>query len=349
MVMSFVSKTRKNRRMVGALLREGNLTFSVFCTQVGDVTGRAAELRLVDKQANQDLHLVTYFNSRIPHSDNSLEYKELFNQFHVEREFEPLVTDKYVNMSMLYLFRKATLEVRQFNSTNMVKKHMVEQDGILLSKNRMVAGLDYIHTGELNINLGSLGIKVHAPVLDRYSPLAYSVAQHVHWNLAPHRGMETHHRVSLEHVHILQGMSLFKELSQECIRCHMRRKRYLEAKMGGVKPEQLIVAPPFWTCQVDLFGPYRTFVPGYERETRNRQMLDCQVWVLAAVCPTTRLVNLQVVEKTNAGGIICGFTRLACEVGMPKYVFCDQDTAIMAALENAEVTIRDLQLPLHRG
>ena len=134
----------------------------------------------------------------------------------------------------------------------------------------MVAGLDFTQTSELNINLGSLGIKFQAPCLDRYSPLSYSIGQHVHWKLAPHRGMETHNRISLEHVHIMQGMSLYRELSQECIRCNMRRKKFLEVRMGGVKSEQLIVAPPFWACQIDLFGPYKTFVPGYERQTRKQ-------------------------------------------------------------------------------
>ena len=72
-------------------------------------------------------------------------------------------------------------------------------------------------------------------------------------------------------------------------------------------------------------------------------MLECQVWVLAVVCPTTRLVNLQVVEKTDAGGIICGITRLACETGLPKHMFVNQDSAIIAALTNAEVDSRDRQ------
>ena len=199
---------------------------------------------------------------------------------------------------------------------------MIESDGILLSKSRMVAGLDFVYTGELEIDLGSLGINVHAPDLDRCSPLAFSIAKHINWDIAPHRGVETQHRVSLEHVHIIQGMSLFKEISDECIQCNMRKKQFIEISMGGIRPEQLVVEPPFWACQIYLFGHYRIFVPGYKRETRNRKMLDCQVWVLAVVCPTTRLVNLQVIEKTDAGGIICGFPRLACEVGMPKYVFC---------------------------
>ena len=35
MVMAFVSKARRNRRMVGTLLREGDLTFSVFFSHLG--------------------------------------------------------------------------------------------------------------------------------------------------------------------------------------------------------------------------------------------------------------------------------------------------------------------------
>lgn len=85
----------------------------------------------------------------------------------------------------------------------------------------------------------------------------------------------------------------------------MRRKKVLEVKVGGIRPEQLIIAPPFWACQLDLFGPYKVYVPCYERETRNRPL-----WIMAIVCPTTRLVNL--------------------------YVF-------MSALSNAEVTLRDLE------
>ena len=100
---------------------------------------------------------------------------------------EPVSTDEYISMALKYLFRKGTAEVKEFN------------DGILYSKNRAVAELDCIHTSELNINLGSLGIKFHAPYLDRYSPLSYSITWHVHWKLASHRGVETHNRIALEY------------------------------------------------------------------------------------------------------------------------------------------------------
>ena len=142
-------------------------------------------------------------------------------------------------------------------------------------------------------------------------------------------------------------MSLFRELSTECIRCCMRRKKLLKVSMGGLSINQLIVAPPFFVTQMDLFGPYYVFVPGYERETRSRQMKEAKVWIMCSVCPTSKLVNLQVIEKSDAGGIICGVTRLSCEVGLPKYFLVDQHDATMCNLDSAELDYRDLQLQLH--
>ena len=72
--------------------------------------------------------------------------------------------------------------------------------------------------------------------------------------------------------------------------------------MGPISDSQLQLAPPFWMCQVDLFGPITVVVPGFERETRNRKVLEAKCWVMTAVCPTTRLVNLQVLESSKAAG-----------------------------------------------
>ena len=104
-----------------------------------------------------------------------------------------------------------------------VKKYTVEKNNILFSKGRLIEGRNIIETGGFDFGeLGNLGINVRVPVLDRYSPLSYCIANHVQRELAKHKGMETCNRISLEKVHILQGASLFKELGEECIRCKMK-------------------------------------------------------------------------------------------------------------------------------
>ena len=344
-VMAFISKCRK-KNFEGNLLRAGETRFSVFsCEEFGLKTGWTS-VEIANPGEVSSRSLVSAFAVTL-----NPNFVQQFSAIHSEAmdltDKDVRVTDRFMNMALTYLYRKGTEEVKEFTSAQVIKKHMIEKDGILLSKNRVLDCLDYTYTGELSVDLGSLGIKANIPVLDRYSPLAYSIAQHIHWKLAPHRGMETHHRVALEHVFIMQSMSLFRELSMECIRCNMRRKTAIEASMGGLSKYQLIIAPPFWAAQMDLFGPYRVFVPGFEKNTRHRSVLEAKVWVMCVVCSTTRLVNLQVLEKSDAGGIICGVTRLACEVGLPKFLLCDQDKAIMSALENAEFSYRDLQLKLH--
>ena len=92
-----------------------------------------------------------------------------------------------------------------------------------------------------------------------------------------------------------------------------------------------------WAAQFDLFGPCKTYVPGYERQTRGRNALATDVHVGVFVCPVTRLVNLQVIEGRDAGAVLAGVTRMSCEVGIPKYLLIDDDKAIRKALRDLEV------------
>ena len=184
-----------------------------------------------------------------------------------------------------------------------IEKIAIERDGILLSTGRLLDEMNFKETSEIpNLNLGSLGIKVNLPLVERFSPLAYSLGDYIHWNLARHKGVESCNRISLEHVSIVQGATLYKELGESCMVCRKKRKKYLEAAMGPISDSQLNLAPPCWMVQVDLFGPINVFVPGFEKNTRNRKVLEAKCWVMTVVCPTTRLVNLQVLESTKSAG-----------------------------------------------
>ena len=270
--------------------------------------------------------------------------KSLFGE--VDSKQQPLCTldNSFLNKALLYLFRKGAAEVKQFIDLKKIRQIAIEVEGILLSKSRLVDGMNFVETGELgDFNLGTLGVKVKTPVLDRYSPLSYSIALHIHWAVGKHKGIETNNRLSLEHVFIIQGMSLFRELAAECIRCHMKRKKFLEVPMGPIAQEQLMVAPPFYTTMIDLFGPLKSYVPGYERQTRNRNSLESKVYIMVAVCITTKIVNLQVLESKSASGIIDGFTRLCCEVGVPSIVHIDQDSGALSGFQSVELEFRDLK------
>ena len=339
-VLCFLKNARKGKKMVGELLKEADLWFSVFnsdmfstsCTTLMVVTKADKE-----KNMSSQTKVLNHFSIKKLVFQNTVDVKEC------------MLTDDSLHQALLCLFRKSSTEVKNFNNSVVINKIAYEKDGILLSKGRLLDGMNFVETGELgDLNIGSLGVKVNTPVLDRYSPLSYSIAQHMHYSVAKHRGMETTNRMSLEHVTIIQGMTLYREIADECWKCHMKRKKYLEVSMGPVAQEQLMLAPPFYITMIDLFGPVESYVPGFERNTRNRKVLETKMHVMVAVCITTKIVNLQILEGKAAHNIIDGFTRLSVEVGVPSVVHVDQDSGAMSGFRDAELDFRDLQHQLHK-
>ena len=270
---------------------------------------------------------------------------EVFRKMFVVQNQKQGYEEVYVQLALQYYFKLGTVEVKEFNSKAMLEKIAVEEDGILFSKSRIHDVLNFIETGDLEVkDLGALNIRAKVPVIDRFSPLSYSIASHIHQSM--HRGAETCYRCSLEQVHILQGFSLFKELDADCLKCKKKRGKFSEVVMGSVPDSQITVAPPFYCCQIDLWGPIKVFCPGFERDTRNSKAKETKNWILVGACPTTRALNLQVVDKSDSRGIIEALVRLGCEATWPKLFYCDADSAIIKILKEMEVDIRDVQYRL---
>ena len=144
-------------------------------------------------------------------------------------------------------------------------------------------------------------------------------------------------------------MGLFRELGEECVKCAKLRRKYLDVEMGPVTDEQLVIAPPFWVAMVDMFGPCYVYVPGHSMAMRSKKVIDVKVWVLVFACPTTKMVNLQVIEGKTADAVVEGVTRLCCEQGgVPSYVLADQDSSIVKVLKEAEVNMKDLELVMFK-
>ena len=227
-VLCFVKKARKGRQFLGELLREAKLWFSVFSCDLSDVKITTVKVMTSHNQklgtTNQTVVLGHFAVKKL--MLNSTEVRQC------------ILNDSCLHLSLVYLFRKGTMEVKHFVNKKTISRIAYEVDGILLSKGRLMDGMNFIETGELgDLNIGSLGIKINTPVLERHSPLSYCIAQYVHWSVGRHRGIETTHRLSFEHVSIIQGMTLYRDIAEQCIRYHMKRKRLLEVPMEHVAKE----------------------------------------------------------------------------------------------------------------
>ena len=260
------------------------------------------------------------------------------------------LTDDDISRSMEYFFKVESNLVKKYNKPDLLKKLCVEKDGLLFSKSRILDGQRFQEAGgleDLNI-FGDYNLKLQTPVVDRYSPFAYAVGDYVHSELCRHGGYETSYRECLNFCFIIQGLSLFRELGDDCVHCAMKRKKYIEASMGPIADDQLTVAPAFYVTMADIFGPCQVFVPGHAMKTRNRSVVEAKCYVLVFCCPVTKLINLQVIEAKSADGVIDGVNRLGCEVGFPSFLLIDQDSGIMKALKEADVELQNLELVMQK-
>ena len=250
-----------------------------------------------------------------------------------------------LSRALKYWMVKATKEVIEFNDKEVVMKKGVKgPNGVLYSRSRLDDSHRFIVAGDFPADsIGrELGLNVMAPLIDRWSPIAYSIGLFIHDIVARHAGYETCNRMSLNYVYIIQGATLYKEMGAECSECHKIRKKYLDAVFGNISDNQLTLAPPFYIAHCDIAGPYTVYVPGHERETRNRRELSSKCYLMVFVCPFSKLLNIQVIESKNAEGVLEGLCRLACEAGMPAKLVLDQDTAFMKMIRDAEVNLKDL-------
>ena len=113
------------------------------------------------------------------------------------------------------------------------------------------------------------------PVVDKHSLLAYALINEVHWHDpdAQHSGNETVMRHLLKICYIIEGSSLVQLFRKNCPRCRFLHKKRIEVAMGPKCDENLSIAPAFYFCQVDLFGPFDSFNSSNKRAT-------VKIWLL---------------------------------------------------------------------
>ena len=142
--------------------------------------------------------------------------------------------------------------------------------GVYFCKNCLLETSELHVVGHLSnfINIKSFtGVNYKLPVFDYYSPLSWSIANHLHYDKPEyrHKGYESLHRLSLLHCNILNGRKIFMNITQDCVFCKKMSKKYMEQVMGPLTDSQLTISPVFYVTLVDLWGPVKCFAPGQHR------------------------------------------------------------------------------------
>ena len=252
------------------------------------------------------------------------------------------VSELFLQQAMNYFFHKATLEVKEFAAKE-YKNVSVEKFGILYYSGRILPSQEFTHKIELSdacLDLSSSTFCV--PLVDKFSPLAFAIINEVHWYHvdALHSGSDTVHRYVLQIAHVLGGRSLVGGIKDDCARCRFLEKRAIDVAMGPKSDANLCIAPPFYMCQVDMFGPFKSYSYVNRRAT-------AKIWFVVFVCCTTGAVDLKVTEDYSTDAFILAFTRFSCKVGYPRRLLPDAGSQLVKGCDTMLISFYDVKHKLH--
>jgi len=175
------------------------------------------------------------------------------------------------------------------------------------------------------------------PVLERHSPVAYSIAMDIHWYHPDvmHSGIETTLRYVLMKSYIIEGRQLIKS----CERCSYLAKRTVEMAMGPTSAYNLTIAPAFYYSQLDLSGPYQSYSPQHKRTT-------VKIWLIVFCCCSTSAVDIKVMDDYSTTSFIQAFTRFACDHGFPKRLLSDESSQLIKGCNEMKLSFTDIKAQL---
>ena len=238
-----------------------------------------------------------------------------------------------------YFFLKGTREVKQFSKHQDYKNCSSMKDGILTFEGRILDG--QLITDVENIMEDLEPLSFCKPVLDRYSPVAYSVMIHSHKHLSHHRNSVCTLRESRNLAYILKGRDLANEIRDNCEYCKRFKARLIQTEMGKQHSSRLTVSPCFYQAQVDLCGPFLA------RCEHKPHRANVAVYGAVFKDPSSGAIAVYAMPGKTTGAFLNCYTRHSSRYGHAHKLFIDAGGELMKACREMEVSWTDITTTLN--
>ena len=200
------------------------------------------------------------------------------------------LSDEDILFAKEYFFRKTTLEIKWFIKPTQYQKISIERDGILYYSGRILP-TDNMKITTVMKELAADTFCVSN--IHKYSPLAYSLINEVHWHskAAMHSGVETVWSYVLKTGFIIFRRDLVKKIKTQCER--YLRKKVIDVEMEPIWKHSMILAPAFYATQADICGPFKACSLYHKRTT-------IKIWLIVYCCISALTTNVKVIDDYSA-------------------------------------------------
>jgi len=251
----------------------------------------------------------------------------------VQPEVEVKTDEWFIQYGENYFFFIGTQEVKEFMQKKDYVSCTAEKDGVLRYTSRILDGQDIDDPENTMYDLHPLSFV--KPVLDRFSPISYSLMLYCHSMLARHRSATSTLLESRGIAFIFRGRDLANEVREKCVGCRRFKGNLLEAEMAPIHSNRLTIAPAFYFVQVDIFGPFSMMC-----EHNHRSQIKAYGVIFKD--PSTGAVNLHTMQNYTTEAFLQAYTRHSARYGHPCKIFIDPGTQLVKACKSMEISETNL-------
>ena len=249
-----------------------------------------------------------------------------------------ILTPEELKAGENYFFLKATAEVKKFSAKKDYEHCSVEKEGVLHFSGRLLNTGQVKAVEEVMFDLNP--VSFFQPIVDRHSPVAYSIMLETHWKTVSHLSAATTYRESLSMAYIIRGRDLAQEVRASCHFCRRYKARMVEVEMGKTHESRLVIAPPFTYCQVDLLGPY-------EARCQHNHRSTVKVWGVVFKDPASGAIFVHAMPKCDTEAFVAAYTRFAARFCHPMKLYPDEGSQLLKACKEMEISWVDVSTTLN--
>lgn len=154
------------------------------------------------------------------------------------------------------------------------------------------------------------------PVVLPDHPIVRKMILSVH--LRGHTGVQTTLNSIREHVWILRGRRLVRQVLNECLRCKRFKVKSVQPEEAPLPTSRTMLGAAFQSTGVDLAGPL--FLKR-----------DGKAWIVLYTCAVYRAVHLELVSAISTEAFLMSLRRFIARRGRPQLLHCDRGSNFVGA------------------
>ena len=178
-------------------------------------------------------------------------------------------------------------------------------------------------------------VKPYLPVVQKDSPILYSLVIFIHCRSTPHIGVERTVKEVFKEVFVIGGLrELIRKIKAQCVTCRKLERSTVELRMDAHPAARTTIAPPFYCSMIDI-------VYGFAGKAYNKSETRVKIYALVFCCLVTGATNILALEGVETGDIVQAIERHASRHGVPSELYIDNGSQLKT-LEGVTFKVRDV-------